>query len=548
MNLKPDFIFESSWEVCNKVGGIYTVLATRANTMQKYLTDQILFIGPDLGKHSNQTFIEDDSLLADWQRQAKADGLKLRIGRWNVPGKPMAVLVDFQIYFASKNEIFLHLWEDYGVDSLHAYGDYDESSMFAFAAAKVVESFYNFSLRAKKVVFHANEWMLGLALLYIRKYVPQIGTVFTTHATTVGRSIAGNGKHLYEYLPGYNGNQMAYELNVASKHSIERAAAQNADSFTTVSAITARECAQLLERTPDQLLLNGFENDFVPQPQLFETKRWAARHRLLDVVGKLTGCTMPEDTLIVSTSGRYEFRNKGLDVFVDAIARLRNNPELKKHIVAFINVPAWVAESRTDLAQRMATNKAYADGLACPYISHWLYNMEGDQMLNAFKNNGFHNLPDDKIKIIFVPCYLDGHDGIFDMHYYDIVIGNDLCVYPSYYEPWGYTPLEAIAFGVPCITTDLAGFGLWAKEELHAKAEIKNGVEVIHRNDSNYNEVADTIANVICKYSNMTAFEIKYARNKATELSQKALWKHFFKAYEKAYNMALKKAQERTNN
>ena len=274
MNLKPDFIFESSWEVCNKVGGIYTVLATRANTMQNYLNDQILFIGPDLDEHSNQTFEEDSMLLPLWKQQAEADGLQIRIGRWNVPGKPMTVLVDFKQYYQRKNEILLHVWEDYGVDSLHAYGDYDESAMFAYAVAKVIEHYYIFALKGKDVIFHANEWMLGIALLYVKRFVPSIGTIFTTHATTVGRSIAGNGKHLYEYLPGYNGFQMANELNVASKHSIEQAATQNADCFTTVSAITARECAQLLERYPDQLLLNGFENDFVPEPKEFQSKRW----------------------------------------------------------------------------------------------------------------------------------------------------------------------------------------------------------------------------------------------------------------------------------
>lgn len=545
MDLKPDFIFESSWEVCNKVGGIYTVLATRANTMQNYLNDQILFIGPDLGEHSNQTFEEDSMLLPSWKQQAEADGLQIRIGRWNIPGKPMTVLVDFKQYYQRKNEILLHVWEDYGVDSLHAYGDYDESAMFAYAVAKVIEHYYIFALKGKDVIFHANEWMLGIALLYVKRFVPSIGTIFTTHATTVGRSIAGNGKHLYEYLPGYNGFQMANELNVASKHSIEQAATQNADCFTTVSAITARECAQLLERYPDQLLLNGFENDFVPEPKEFQSKRWAARRKLLDVVGNLTGCTMPDNTLIVSTSGRYEFRNKGLDVFVDAMARLRDCTELNKPVVAFVNVPAWVAESRTDLAQRMQTNEMYEDGLTCPYITHWLHNMEGDQMLQAFKRNGFHNLPTDKVKVIFVPCYLDGNDGIFNMHYYDIVIGNDLCIYPSYYEPWGYTPLEAIAFGVPCVTTDLAGFGLWAKEELQAKAEIKNGVEVVHRNDSNYFEVVENIANVVCQYSNLSENEIQFACKKAKTLSQKALWKNFFKAYEKAYSIALKAAKAR---
>ncbi len=547
MKLKPDFIFESSWEVCNKVGGIYTVLATRANTMQKLFPDKVVFIGPDLGKHSNTTFTEDSGIMTEWQAVAAQAGIKCRVGRWNIPGQPIAILLNSQQYYVRKNEIYLHLWEDYGVDSLHAYGDYDEASMFAYAVARLVENIHNNFLNGQRVIFHANEWMLGVALLYLHRYVPQVATIFTTHATTVGRSIAGNGKDLYSYLPGYYGNQMARELNVDSKHSVEQKAAQNADCFTTVSAITARECTQLLERRPDELLLNGFEDDFVPAAKDFGAKRWMARKQLLDVADCLTGGHQPEDTLIVSTSGRYEFRNKGLDVFVDAMARLRALLPAGKQVLAFVNVPAWVASPREDLADRMSGKQPRGAALACPYLTHWLHNMETDRMLQMLKRHGFHNRPEDNVKVIFVPCYLDGEDGIINKHYYDIVLGNDLCIYPSYYEPWGYTPLEAIAFSVPCVTTDLAGFGIWAREELNAVATIENGVEVIHRSDTNYHEVAEQVAQTVSRYAQLPETEKEGARKKARQLSKKALWKHFFAAYERAYDHALKNAKKRNN-
>ena len=221
--LTPDYIFESSWEVCNKVGGIYTVLSTRAKTLQEALQDKIIFIGPDFWKEQESPYFKEESnLFADWQWQAKEQGLKVRVGRWTIPGEPIAILVDFNPYFEKKNEIYGWLWENYGVDSLHAYGDYDEASMFSYAAALVVESFYNHYLNLKhKVIYHANEWMCGLGALYINNKLPQIGTIFTTHATSIGRSIAGNMKPLYDYLFAYNGDQMAGELNMQSKHSIE---------------------------------------------------------------------------------------------------------------------------------------------------------------------------------------------------------------------------------------------------------------------------------------------------------------------------------------
>ena len=213
----PDFIFEASWEVCNKVGGIYTVLSTRAKTLQDVLKDKVIFIGPEVwaGKE-NPTFIEDTTLLKDWVEEAHKSGLAVRVGRWNVPGQPIAVLVDFQQYYTKKNEIYGKLWEDYGVDSLHAYGDYDEASMFSYAAGLVVEHYYHHVLEGKchHIIYQAHEWMTGLGALYIRKKVPEIATIFTTHATSIGRSIAGNHKPLYEYLFAYNGNQMAEELKL----------------------------------------------------------------------------------------------------------------------------------------------------------------------------------------------------------------------------------------------------------------------------------------------------------------------------------------------
>ncbi len=545
--LKPDYIFESSWEVCNKVGGIYAVLSTRANTMQKEMKDKVVFIGPDCWhEKKNPYFVEDDSLFAEWKEKAEKDGLVLKVGRWNIPGAPISILVDFEQYYKVKDDIYGKLWEDFQVDSLHAYGDYDEASMFSYAAAKVVESFYNFYLDSKqKVIYHGNEWMTGLGLLYIKKYMPQIATIFTTHATSIGRSIAGNNKPLYDYLFAYNGDQMAGELNMQSKHSIEKQTAHNVDCFTTVSEITARECKELLDKPADVVLPNGFEDDFIPKGAAFTRKRKVARKKILEVANALLGTDLGDDTMIVSTSGRYEFRNKGVDVYIEAMNRLLRDKELKKTVVAFIEVPGWCGEPRQDLIERLKSGKKYDTPLDVPMITHWLHNMSHDNVLGMLKYLDMQNRKDDRVKLIFLPCYLDGNDGILNISYYDIVLGNDLCIYPSYYEPWGYTPLEAIAFKVPCITTDLAGFGLWVNSELGHYGEIADGVKVVHRTDYNYSEVADSIKDTVAEFSNMTDKQIKAIRTKAFNMSKKALWSEFIKFYHQAYDMALKKAEER---
>lgn len=546
--LTPDYIFESSWEVCNKVGGIYTVLSTRAKTLQNVFPDRIFFIGPDvwLGKE-NPLFTEDEKMLLAWHKHAtEKDGLKIRIGRWNIPGHPIAILVDFTPFYEQKNDIYTQAWIDYQVDSLHAYGDYDEASMFSYAAGKVVESYYRYNLQASdKVIYQAHEWMTGLGALYIQKHVPEIATIFTTHATSIGRSIAGNNKPLYDYLFAYNGDQMAQELNMESKHSIEKQTAHHVDCFTTVSEITNHECSELLDKSADVVLMNGFEDDFVPKGTLFAKKRKHARETLLNMANKLMGIHLTDDTMIIGTSGRYEFKNKGINVYLEALNRLTRDKNLKKEVLAFIYVPGWVGEAREDLRERLDSDKDYDTPLECPFITHWLHNMSHDQVLDMLKYLNMSNGADTKVKVVFVPCYLDGKDGILKELYYDLLIGMDLSVYPSYYEPWGYTPLESIAFKVPTITTDLAGFGLWVNSLKGGSSTLKDGVKVIHRTDYNYPEVADVIKDTISEFSTLTDTEINKIRKNAANIAEKALWKHFIQYYYEAYDVALRNAAKR---
>ena len=548
--LTPGYIFESSWEVCNKVGGIYTVLSTRAKTLTDKFGDNVFFIGPDFwSNQQNPLFKEQKSLLSSWKEHAlNQDNLNLRIGRWKIPGEPIAILVDFRPFFEKKNEIYSWAWEHFKVDSLHAYGDYDEASMFSIAAAKVVESYYRFhGLNSKdNVIYQAHEWMTALGALYLRVQVPSIATIFTTHATSIGRSIAGNNKPLYDYLNCYNGDQMAAELNMQSKHSIEKVAAHNVDCFTTVSDITARECKQLLEKDADVVLMNGFENNFVPSKgSKFDTARKKARKKILTIANTLLGSKLSDKTILISVGGRYEYKNKGIDLFVDSMNRLRHDTRLSKDILALVMVPAWMKEARADLAERLKNRKNYDTPIGDPRITHLLNNQDFDNVLNQMSWLDMFNRPEDKVKVIFVPCYLDGRDGIFNLQYYDMLIGMDLCIYPSYYEPWGYTPTESAAFHVPCITTDLAGFGLWVNKLKGAPSELEDGVKTIHRSDNNSEEVSEDIKETVLKFTRMDNTSIEQTRKNASKIAEKALWKHFIKYYYQAYDFALNSAKKR---
>jgi glycosyltransferase involved in cell wall biosynthesis len=383
--------------------------------------------------------------------------------------------------------------------------------------------------------------MLSMAVLYLKDRLPAIATVFTTHATSIGRSICGNDIPLYEKFYTYNGDQMARNLNIEAKHSLEKQASLQVDCFTTVSELTAKECAQLLQKAPDVVTPNGFEFDFVPKGKKFEAKRKTASDTLIKVAEQLTGDTIHDDACLLAISGRYEYKNKGIDVFIEAMDRVKRSHPAKQ-IIAFILVPAWINGARIDLQNRLQTNEKREFALPNPYYTHQLHIPEQDRICGYLNYLNFFNQEESGVKIIFVPSYLYGNDGIFNLPYYDLLIGFNLTVFPSYYEPWGYTPLESIAFSIPTITANLSGFGLWAREEGAIDSNFNTGVEVIDRTDNNYFEVAEKIKESILKYaSDFTPEQVRKTREAAKKLSQKASWNYFIKYYLDAYNFALKK-------
>lgn len=535
-----DLLFETSWEVCNKIGGIYTVLSTKAKTLQELYKDKAIFLGPDVWTDEKPSpyFTPSRTLLKEWQKNFDLPcGVTVRVGRWNVPGKPIVILVGFQGMYAVKDEFYSHMWQRYGVDSLHAYGDYDEACAFSHAAGLVIESLCGFyGTEGKNVIAHFDEWTTGMGLLYVNDRLPQVATIFTTHATCIGRSICGNHKPLYDYLSGYDGDQMARELNMESKHSLEKTAAHVADCFTTVSDITARECEQLLQRRP-LVTPNGFEQNFVPAKNKFGKERAAARSRMLEVASSLTGKQFGDDTFILITSGRCEYTNKGLDMFLESVARTRDyNPQ--RTLLAFVMVPAWVKEPRPDLVVGKRNR------LAEPVITHILNNPDSDPVLCRIRQIGFSNDDSCKVNVIYVPSYLNGADGIFNMDYYKILIGADATVFPSYYEPWGYTPLESVAFGVPTVTTTLSGFGQWVLNGGLNGLSV-SGVKVIARGDFNYDQAATQIAEQIVDMLQMGGKQIDTIREAARATASKAAWSYFIKYYIDAFEMALDNAHLR---
>ncbi len=540
--MKPNSLFEVSWEVCNKVGGIYTVITTKVPSLVKELGNQYFLVGPDIIKDNgdHKEFIPDESLYKAWREQAAGEGLNVRIGHWNISGEPIVILIDFYAFIMQKDEIFAKLWEDFKLDSLSGQWDYIEPALFGYAAGRVIESFTNFNLGFQEnVVAQFHEWMTGAGILYLKNSAPHIGTAFTTHATALGRAIAGNNRKLYKELEKYNPYQMAREFGIVSKHSLETLSGQVADVFTTVSSITARECEYFLGKKVDVVTPNGFEDSFVPDKENLNRLREKARKLLLDTASTLHQKNFKNDSFLVAISGRYEFRNKGIDVFIKSLFRLREKKD-NRDVIAFILIPADHAGPREDLLKALQ-DKSKVESQD-KILTHELRNKDGDAIMRLIQQLGLNNHEEGSLHLVFVPSYLNGNDGIFNIPYYDLLTAFDLTVFPSYYEPWGYTPLESLAFHVPTVTTTLAGFGAW----VHEHFEIQHGgITIIERNDDNDEEVIRLLAESISRYCRMQPDETNLAREEAYRISRTALWKNLISFYTDAYGIAIGKIGER---
>ncbi len=539
----PDYLFESSWEVCNKVGGIHTVIATKALYLgTSFKKHHHIHIGPDVWRdvRQNPEFTEDPTLFRSWRRHAAEEGLRIRVGHWNVAGDPVAILVDFTPFISHKDDILTELWKSFGVDSISGGWDYVESALFGYAAGKVIESFVRYNVKPhEKVLAQFHEWMTGAGLLYVKMTNLPIGTIFTTHATVVGRCVAGKNIPLYDGLESLQADQLAHEYGVVARHSLEKAAATASDVFTTVSEITGRECKQFLGRECDVITPNGFENSFTPSDDQYDACRAAARQKLLEVASAMAGEGFTDESLLVGIGGRYEYSNKGIDVFIDALAKLSNSYSGRR-ILAFIMVPSGNNGPDRELLNKLS-------GINSPYTtqtSHYLMD-DYDIVTRRLRELQLVNAVGSNLDVFFLPTYLNGDDGVFNMRYYDLLPGLDLTVFPSYYEPWGYTPLESLAFSVPTVTTSLAGFGLWVRT--HA-TEPHPGITVIERNDANYSEVVNAVARRIIEAAEEAPEQAASDRANAKQVSEIALWSNNIVYYKAAYTKAIVKVRAERKN
>lgn len=535
-------LFEVSWEVCNKVGGIYAVVSSKILEALAAFGENYFLLGPDLG--NNPDFEEtDEPCWQELRQETDRRNLSCRFGRWNIPGRPKVILVGYRDRY-DQSQLLFSLWNRYGVDSISGGWDYVEPVMFSTACGEVIEA----ACKALHIpadgpaLAHFHEWMCGGGLLYLKANAPYVGTVFTTHATMLGRSMAGSGFDIYKQMHQINPKHEAGAYNITAKCSMETASAREADCFTTVSRITADEAGVFLGRTPDVLTLNGLDLRVIPDYSRDRSLAASSRQRLLEAAGRLLRRQLPEDTRIFLVSGRYEYHNKGIDVFLDALGMV--NTALSQSQSNVLALCAVMGGHSGVNADAVSGDPAKLPGQGGFWISsHHVYNQPNDPILNACQRLGLDNKPENHVQVIFDPAQLDGKDGFLNMRYEEVLAACDLGVFPSWYEPWGYTPQESAAHAVPTVTTDLSGFGMWVR----SSQRDKNGVTIICRRQTSYDETAASLRDVLLHYASLPEEQMQEHRHMVRHVAEGCSWEQFFPYYVQAYGLALDKARQRSS-
>lgn len=536
---RPDFVFEVSWEVANMVGGIHTVLASKARTMRERFGDDYLCVGPRVSHETGgeSVFTRDDDMFPGLAALLQPLGLSVVTGRWNIPGEPRAVLIDFAEIYKHKNQVLEWMWLNFKVDSITGGWDYIEPVLFGYAVGQVIEVLAKAYLLPDKrrLVALWHEWMVGSGLLYLRQQAPEIASVFVTHATVLGRAVCGTGGELGQAIRESSPEALARLHNVFSKYSLESTTAREADAFATVSAITAQECTQLLGRTSDVLVPNGIGDDYPPGVNRDPDQVHIAREYLLHLAERMCGRKLSmKKTRLVLSAGRYEYVNKGLNLAIDAMARVRGSlKDAGLQAVFMVTYPTAVSGPDRELLQAVREGADLHKRLV---TTHWPQEREKDPILGHLARDNFRNDADDPVVVINCPIYLDGRDPVVPQNFYELVPAFDLSLYASAYEPWGYTPLESLAYGVPTVSSDHAGFGRWIQSLGNVDAEV---CKVLQREGVPYEQSREQLAGHIVHSLTLDQSTREQLRRASRQVAQQANWSHFIDNYLQAFSVAL---------
>jgi glycogen(starch) synthase len=588
-------LVETAWEVCNQIGGIYTVVRSKVPSMVKTWGDRYCLVGPYNAAAAQVEFEETEPTgqFGAAVTALRAKGYEVHFGRWLVTGHPYAVLLDTKCVRNRLPEIRHGVWERDRVDLMHTDALVDDVLAFGF----LVEAFFRALAERSPgtpLVGHFHEWMAGTAISALRKAKLPVATVFTTHATLLGRFLAmADPTHYFDRIPQANWQEAARRFNMAQSVGLERTAAHACHAFTTVSEITAHECEHLLGRKPDVLVPNGLNIERFVALHEFQNYHRLYKEKLHEFV---TGYFFPsysfdlDRTLYYFTSGRYEYSNKGFDLTIEALARLNwrmKQKRVDKTVVFFIitraatrsilpevlRTSAVLEEIRRDCQSieqqigrrlfsavtagrwpdmnslvdeywRLRVRRsvhAWKRSSPPPVVTHDMSYPDDDAILRQIKASGLMNSPDDPVKVVYHPDFIVPSDPLFGMDYDQFVRGCHLGIFPSLYEPWGYAPLECVALGVPTVTSNMAGFGTYVTRHIRNHAE--RGIFVLDRRKSDFSQAADALAGVAFDFALQERRDRIAQRNLVESSAEQFDWSNLGRHYTEAFDTALSRLQ-----
>lgn len=589
-------LVEIAWEVVNQVGGIYTVIRSKVPTVMPKWGNNYCLLGPYMPANVAAEFEPEEpsksTAIGRTVLKMRESGMKVHYGSWLVSGRPKVVLFELGSAMHRLGEIKYLLWEHHGISTpsddfllndVLAFGEL--SKLFLTELAEQTKG-------SKNIIAHFHEWMAATGLPDLRRNKVNVKTIFTTHATLLGRYLAMNDPQFYDHLPFMDWQKEAQYFNIESNVMIERAAAHGAHVFTTVSEVTAAECRQLLGRNPDVILPNGINNQRFEALHEFQNLHLENKNKIhsFTMTHFFSNYTFDLDkTLYFFTSGRYEYLNKGYDLTLEALARLNHRLQTEKSDITVVmffitkrpyySINPDILQSRALLEEfklviesikkqvgerllfdavnrkdaRLPELKDFVDDYwklryrrtlqswkssnLPPVITHNLHDDANDDILNFLRGSNMVNNQYDRVKVVYHPDFINYTNPLFSMEYGQFVRGCHLGIFPSYYEPWGYTPLECIASGVPTITSDLAGFGDYVKENV--SDHDKRGIYIVNRNKKSFDEAAGNLANKMYNYVRLARRDRIDLRNRTEASAGLFDWSNLVKYYDHAYSMAL---------
>lgn len=596
--IESKVLVEVAWEVCNQVGGIYTVIRSKAPVMVDKWGDNYLLLGPKIHPNVMSDFEEEedaDDPILYVVRQLRELGWDVAYGTWLVSGRPKTVLLNPGSVMHELGNIKYYYWQNHHIDFNNHDQLVDEVMAFGYMVREFFSRYARVCLEEEtELIGHFHEWMAGTAIADLRREQIPVKTVFTTHATLLGRYLAMNDPYFYDHLPFLNWETEANNFNVNTIARLERACAHGANVLTTVSEVTAKECIHLLGRNPEAIVPNGLNIErfsvLHEVQNLHHKYKEQINHFVMGHFFQSYAFDL-NNVLYFFTSGRFEYKNKGYDLTLEALARLNYKMKeqgIDKTVVMFFvtkqpfhsinqevmtsravmeeidhNCEAIMQQMKERLFHAAATNddhrlpelnKMVDDYWKLRYrrtiqswkthklpsvVTHNLSNDGDDQILNFLRGANLLNYESDRVKIVYHPDFISSTSPLFGMEYGQFVRGCHMGVFPSYYEPWGYTPVECLARGVSAVTSNLSGFGDYVSRL--EMGDEEHGIYMIDRVNQDYHSAAEQLSEKMLTFVKSTGRERIVTRNRAEDLSEEFDWKNLIRHYDHAYDLALEK-------